>query len=994
MLKEAATWRDYAKAVLPDILMAGAGTAGVGVGGAAGATGAATALGLGGLVGGAISTGGVLLAIFAVSGTAWAIYDAATRADNNIKDLIKRMDALDYEGTNVEKVVSGWLEELALLQKSLEEPVSSSSQSQRAFQLAKKVEAMSAGLEILTAINEQWPMVKKNVKDWQLGIFNDPADFEQALKNTYTTFSNGLLKARSQAAQSASQIKEAGKYVTSAQKVLSLDMKLSRDYQRPKYTDEQKQLLKISRMMADKKLDIITILQYGQPIEDFISFLQSELNKYESVPMKTSNNNVLSKRAAWGLGELGKMGLTALLGPLAPIFVFFDSGVYNYIYKDVERLQKMLENLNYKGTESEEWVIGAINDLSGYVDAFKGLSFTKDPKEKLIALEQKAANIKLLDQTLDIIQKEWPEHEPNLKSFGLDTKMFLSTLANVRAKCADTIKKYDQISAGLTKKVPEIKMYSDLANKIIVTDKAIVDLWGVAPEYEEEEKIALELVKKIMTGKATLDEMEKGKDTLLDLSSGLNSALSEAKRRLKIKAMTSDQLEKQAVKLPPRPTGQAGQVAPGVVPAKATQPGKTSIQHNRVTEEIQYMVNHISKAKDIPGVEWLNVDGRYGPKTANSVATLVQALPEHQKLLKKYGIDIAMLKDPNIMNTYKGGELLNVTWKILKSLSSALMGLDKEQDEKSEESKESVQSKPEQKAICNERKTDLTPNEMLACLKTKSAWIPSESAMVPLYDYAKAMGWTDDAITSMLASKYHGWKSLDWDPQGLREIFGKGRTNVLMGSGNAVYSFSKRAEMNEKVKEYIKTVWKQDTGPFENIFRIGKYLAPLMGGMGWMLLVASVVGSHALGLSIESLGKWIDEKLHLGPNDEITESTLSDAHSALVGKIESALNPNMSKTAGLFSGIIGGAKMATSIVKFIGKAIAVLLGIFAVAKFDDFLKEIKNPIESNDVGIQEENKKPSDDKEENKQPITTRQPQSQEEELQDFAAKLKAKYSK
>lgn len=991
MIKSAATWRDYAKAVLPDILMAGAGAAGVGSAGAVGATGAATALGLGGLVGGTITTGGVLLAVLAVGGTAWAIYDAVTKADDNIKDLIKRMDALDYEGTSVEKVVSEWLTELAELQKLLEEPISSSSPSQRALQLAKKVEIMSAGLETLTEINEQWPMVKKNVGDWQFGVFNDPADFEQALKKTYTTFSKGLLDARNEASQSASKIQEAGKFAISAKKVLSLDAKLSRDFQRPRYTDEQKQLLQISRLMVNKKLDIIAIMGYGQQIEEFASFLQSELTKYESASMKTSNTNVLSKRAAWGLGELGKVWVAGMLGPFAPLFAFFDSGIYNYIYKDVERLIAMLENLNYKGTESEQWVTYIINELGGYVEVFKGLSFTRDPKEKLIAMEKKVSDIKKLDEALMLIQNEWPENEPNLTSFGLDTKMFISTLASIRLKCAETIKKYEQASGKLIKEVPEIKEYINTAKKIILTDKSITDLWGTAPEYDESEKATLTLAKSIVSGKATLNEMQEASDALNDLSSGLNGVLLEAKRRTGVRAEVNSELEKQAVKLPPRPSGQAGQAAPAG--AKSVVPAKASIPHNRVTEEIQYMVNHISKAKDIPGVEWISVDGRYGPKTANAVATLVQALPEHQKLLKKYGIDITMLRDPNLMNTYKGGELLNVTWKILKSLSSAIMGLDKEeQSGAEEEGAESTQPQAEQRAVCNERKTDLTPDEMLACLKTKSAWIPSESAMVPLYDYAKALGWTDDTIRSMLASKYKGWKSIDWDLQGLREIFGRGRTNVLMGRGSEVYSLSKRAEINEKVKEYIKTVWKKEAGPFENLFRVGKYLAPLMGGMGWMLLVASTVGSHTLGLSVDSLGKWIDDELHLGPDDTITESTLSDAHKALVGKVESSLNPGMSKTAGLFSGIVGGAKIATSIVKYIGKAIAVILGVYSVAKFDDFLKEMRSPTEPKDIDTKEE-QTVDVDRETESAPVAG-QPQSQQEELQDYAAKLKAKYSK
>jgi len=155
MRKYAWTSRDLTKALaLEGTIATGIGTAGalgVGSGGATGLTGAVTALvpigtagagaagagaaGAGAAGAGAAGAGGlgaaivsnpvgwIVGAVLLVGGVAAAIYFATEKTDDNLRDLISRIEALDYEDTPVHTRVQSWIDTLNEKLASLTEDV-------------------------------------------------------------------------------------------------------------------------------------------------------------------------------------------------------------------------------------------------------------------------------------------------------------------------------------------------------------------------------------------------------------------------------------------------------------------------------------------------------------------------------------------------------------------------------------------------------------------------------------------------------------------------------------------------------------------------------------------------------------------------------------------------------------------------------------------------------------------------------------------------------
>jgi hypothetical protein len=203
------TSRDLTKALaLEGIIaggIAGAGAAGVGSAGATGVAGALTALvpvgGGAAAAGGGAAAGGIgaaiasnpigwiIGAVLLVGGTAAAIYFAVSKTDDNLKDLISRIEALDYEDTPVKNRVQSWIDGLTEKLDVFQLPeAGAQNEEEKIQQLAMLSSEMEATIRYLEdEIWAQWPETKKYLEDWQTFPFNDPKDFEESFKKTHAT---------------------------------------------------------------------------------------------------------------------------------------------------------------------------------------------------------------------------------------------------------------------------------------------------------------------------------------------------------------------------------------------------------------------------------------------------------------------------------------------------------------------------------------------------------------------------------------------------------------------------------------------------------------------------------------------------------------------------------------------------------------------------------------------------------------------------------------
>lgn len=87
--------------------------------------------------------------------------------------------------------------------------------------------------------------------------------------------------------------------------------------------------------------------------------------------------------------------------------------------------------------------------------------------------------------------------------------------------------------------------------------------------------------------------------------------------------------------------------------------------------------------------------------------------------------------------------------------------------------------------------------------------------------------------------------------------------------------------------EFVKsTLWRPDEGPFQNIFRLGTYLMPFVSGWGFVLMIIDKLASALFNISVEDFGKWLDSKLGLGPNSDVTQDVLNRGQNEVLNLLQ------------------------------------------------------------------------------------------------------------
>jgi len=294
--KKAWTSRDLVRSLGMEALFAGGaaalGTAGIGSGGTAGAAGAAAALGFG-----ATPIGWIFAGTLLAGSVAAAIYYATRMADDNMRDLKERLEALDYEGTASETIIKSWVEKMNEFETAFDLPPLSGNKEEDALILSDSVRKMEIAMEFLNRMSVRWPEVKKNLTDWENFIFNDPADFEEALTKTTATTKNVISSYRAKAQRAANSIigdmKDPSKVM---REIKQLHEKISTIWAPPVYNDEEKKLLEFGLRLSERKVDLNEFNEYLPLLQDLRDELRDRIlpaaNKKARGRRANTNNNI------------------------------------------------------------------------------------------------------------------------------------------------------------------------------------------------------------------------------------------------------------------------------------------------------------------------------------------------------------------------------------------------------------------------------------------------------------------------------------------------------------------------------------------------------------------------------------------------------------------------------------------------------------------------------------------------------------------------------
>lgn len=146
------------------------------------------------------------------------------------------------------------------------------------------------------------------------------------------------------------------------------------------------------------------------------------------------------------------------------------------------------------------------------------------------------------------------------------------------------------------------------------------------------------------------------------------------------------------------------------------------------------------------------------------------------------------------------------------------------------------------------------------------------------------------------------------------------------------------------LKKYIQTVWKSNKGFFENLFSILTYASPVLG-VGWLPLAATLYSTHVLGIGLSDFGRWVDEKLGIGPGRTPTMADIDKIEGVLEGQVAQAgVSYDISKRAGIFSAILKSRPIIKLIVSGIKKLLIAIPVIFGAAHLSGMLKDLISPI--------------------------------------------------
>lgn len=200
---------------------------------------------------------------------------------------------------------------------------------------------------------------------------------------------------------------------------------------------------------------------------------------------------------------------------------------------------------------------------------------------------------------------------------------------------------------------------------------------------------------------------------------------------------------------------------------------------------------------------------------------------------------------------------------------------------------------------------------------------------------------------------------------------------------------SKRADTKEKLLKLLKTLWRNNEGPFENLLRLVSYAGVILPG-GFVIIALDKIASM-FGFGLEDLGRYLDKKLNLGPGANITENTMSDAANIIESLSSKEANSKniLIKNAGLWSFLSKGGVKTT--FKGLWAIVKWLLTALALTNFGDLYKtsELSSTV---DTLIKDEITSNPDEPKKSVRDIANEFGKTKEDDAGNLINKLKKKY--
>ena len=189
---------------------------------------------------------GAISALAAVGSVVWVIL---SNADDNLKDLIGRIEALDYEDTQAEQEVLSWIETLRQYDAKIGASVSSTDPKERTMALGRKLSDLKKLIEYLKFIQQSYPVtIEPYLKDWG----TDKKDFTNTLATTIVAYNKQIQQIDNLAQRYTQEVikKNPKLYTKTAEQILNLTKEITDTWAAPIFTPEEKELIHLAKKIV------------------------------------------------------------------------------------------------------------------------------------------------------------------------------------------------------------------------------------------------------------------------------------------------------------------------------------------------------------------------------------------------------------------------------------------------------------------------------------------------------------------------------------------------------------------------------------------------------------------------------------------------------------------------------------------------------------------------------------------------------------------------
>ena len=148
----------------------------------------------------------------------------------------------------------------------------------------------------------------------------------------------------------------------------------------------------------------------------------------------------------------------------------------------------------------------------------------------------------------------------------------------------------------------------------------------------------------------------------------------------------------------------------------------------------------------------------------------------------------------------------------------------------------------------------------------------------------------------------------------------------------------------------VSVVWRDNEGPFENLFRLISYSPVLFAGFGGLLVTLIDKFASWFGYGLEDFGAYIDKKLGKGPKSDVSAQDVPALNNLFTGLLEAkaaSQNGQMVKVAGLGSifKLFGGTgKLVNLIISLVLRAFAFVAMALGAASTGDIYNKVKGAV--------------------------------------------------